>query len=86
MTTYLRDYCNYTVISELTCMTSASIIKWHIWGSATVSGLNDPGNGVQRGSRNAFSCSCQKYQLNQQQRVYKPRGVKETAPQCVQVM
>ncbi len=51
---------------------------------ATVSGLNDmfPGNGVQRGLRYTFSLVwwvCQKCQSNQQQHVYKPRCIKETA-------
>ncbi len=41
-----------------------------------------PGNGVQRGLRYIFSLVwwvCQKCQANQQQHVYKPRGIKETA-------
>ncbi len=38
-----------------------------------------PENGVQRGFRYVFSCLVEKCQSNQQQRVYKPRGIKETA-------
>ncbi len=57
------------------------------WGTfkqrfATVSGLNDmfPGNVVQRGSRYGVSClvGVSKMSSNQQQHVYKPRGIKET--------
>ncbi len=50
---------------------------------ATISGLNDmfPGNGVQRGLRYVFSFGgcVNKCQPNQQQRIYKPYGIKETA-------
>ncbi len=50
---------------------------------ATVSGMNDmcPGDGVHRGLRYAFSClgGVSEISANQQQRVYKPRGIKETA-------
>ena len=47
---------------------------------ATVSGLNVmfPGNGVQRGLRYVFSClvGVSELQSNQQQHVYKARGIK----------
>ncbi len=50
---------------------------------ATVSGLNDmfPENSVQRGLRCVFSClvGVSEISANQQQHVYKPRGLKETA-------
>ncbi len=46
-----------------------------------------PGNGVQRGLRYVFSClvGVSEMSANQQQHVYKPRGIKETAAQWGQV-